>query len=120
MTTVMADRVASFAASILVAMPPVPRLVPRRRPCFDLGVDRLTTGISLALDLCGDRLCTALNVAKQDKQVRIHEVATIAERLSLSPNFSSLISSVASTSFSLMIGTTRNDKSDRIVLRAFK
>ena len=122
MTTYTPEEVASRAASILVTMPPVPRLLFVMAPSFLMPASIFVTrGMSRA---SGSMDGSA--VYSPPMSVRIISIsastrlATIAERLSLSPNLASLISSMETTSFSLTMLTTPSSMRASSVLRALR
>ncbi len=122
MTTSTPQAVASCAASSLVDMPPWP-VFPQDPPAMP--VIRLssfsTVDISFACEsIFGSAVnspSTCPNITNKSASTRL---ATIADRLSLSPNASPTSSSTATTSFSLMIGTTSSSKRDNKVFLMFK
>ena len=122
MATAMAELVATLAAAILVAIPPVPRLVPAPPAMRSISASILfTVGMSLALESRrGSAVQSPATSLSSIRRLASTRLATMAERLSLSPNLASLISSVATTSFSLMMGTTLKSSKDRRVLRALR
>ena len=101
--TVIPFSVANFAALIFVAIPPVPLLVPGFPAIFFISsVTSLTTVIFLAFgSVFGSLSYKASMSVSRIKISAFIKSATIAERLSLSPNF---ISSTSTESFSFTTG----------------
>ena len=104
MAVVMPSRVAWPAAMILVYMPPVPREEPA--PPAMRRVSSVTSSTTWISGASG--FCFGFSACRPSMSVRITSAsaftmrATTADRVSLSPNS---ISSVATVSFSLMIGS---------------
>ncbi len=122
MTTCTPEAVASWAASILVIMPPVPILLAVFAPSrLMLASILVTSGISRASESREGsavyRPPVSVSIMSISASIRL---ATIADRLSLSPNLASLISSVEITSFSFTIQITRSSISASSVLRALR
>ena len=118
-STVTPDSVARRAACTFVAIPPIPLTVPAPDASATISSEiTRTSAINVAVEC---RRGSAVNnpswsVSRTSRSASIR-LATSAERLSLSPI---LISSVATTSFSLMMGTTFLSSSASSVLRAFR
>jgi hypothetical protein len=104
-TTVIPQAVAILAAWILVNIPPTPsppRLPPARENYLFIYLLYFRYQGSFGCNL-GSAVYSpeiSLSIINRSASIRL---ATIADRLSLSPNFDPWISSIAITSFSLMM-----------------
>ena len=118
MTIVQPELIAILAALILVLIPPVPIDVPAPPAIFSIsGVICGTSWRRFAfLSLLG---LAVYNPSISDKIIKASastKVATVADKVSLSPIFNS---STATASFSLMIGITPMDNKAIKALREF-